>query len=138
MYTKEVIKHFRNPKNMGKLKNPDGIAKVGNPKCGDVMKMYLKISKRKTKNLKQEEEYIKDIKFQTLGCPAAIATSSVATKLVKGKSLQEALRLTNKKIADSLGGLPKIKLHCSVLAVQALNEAIRNYQGRKSKNKKEE
>ena len=126
MYTKKVLQHFRHPKNMGVIKNPDAIATVGNPKCGDVMKMYLKIGVR-NKGVGAREEYIKDIKFQTLGCAAAIATSSVTTQMAKGKTLGEALKITNQQVAKELGGLPKFKLHCSVLAADALKKAINNY-----------
>ncbi|MFQ6049611.1 MAG: iron-sulfur cluster assembly scaffold protein [Candidatus Paceibacterales bacterium] len=127
-YTKKVIEHFKNPHNYGKIKNPDGKGKVGNLVCGDVMYLYIKIGKDK-----KRKEIIKDIKFETYGCLAAIATSSVITDLVKGKTIKEALELDRQKIADSLGGLPAIKIHCSVLAVDALFEAIHDYL---SKNKK--
>jgi nitrogen fixation NifU-like protein len=121
LYSKKVLQHFRHPKNLGVMKNPDGIATVGNPKCGDVMRMFLRISK------KGKNEYIKDVKFQTLGCAAAIATSSMITTMVKGKPLDRALKITNKAVADALGGLPKFKMHCSVLAAQAVAKAIENY-----------
>lgn len=120
-YSKEVIKHFMNPKNVGKLKNPDGVGKVGNPVCGDVMWIYIKVGKRGS------EEIIRDIKFQTLGCAAAIATSSMITQLAKGKTLKAALKLTREDIATSLKGLPPIKMHCSNLAADALHAAIKNY-----------
>lgn len=122
MYTKKVIKFFRNPKNYGKLKNPDGIGKVGNIVCGDVMWLYIKVGKNKLK-----EEVISDVKFETFGCVAAIATSSKITTLAKGKTLKKVLTITKDEIVKSLGGLPPIKLHCSVLAVDALSEAIFNY-----------
>ena len=115
---------------MGEIKNPDAVSQVGNQVCGDVMKMYLKIGLRK-KNADKKEAYIKNIKFQTLGCAAAIATSSIATKLVKGKSLSDAKKMINADIARELGGLPKNKLHCSVLAIQAINEAISSYEKKK-------
>lgn len=122
MYTKSVMKHFRNPKNFGKLKNPDGIGKVGNIICGDVMWLYIKVIKNK-----KSEEVLKDVKFETFGCVAAIATSSIITGLAKGKTLSEALNLSKSTIVDSLGGLPPIKIHCSVLAIDALSEAIYDY-----------
>ncbi len=130
MYSKKVLQYFRNPKNMGEIKNPDGVATVGNPVCGDVMKLYIKI-KLKTQNSKLKT-YINDIKFQTLGCAAAIATSSVITEIVKGKGLEEAKKLKEKEIIESLGGLPKQKIHCSVLAVKALKKAIRDYEKKRS------
>ncbi|MDD5567105.1 MAG: iron-sulfur cluster assembly scaffold protein [Patescibacteria group bacterium] len=125
LYTKKAIKCFTNPKNYGRIKNPDGIGKVGNPVCGDVMWLYLKIGK------KGNREYIKDIKFETFGCVAAIATSSILTDLVKGKTLTEALKIDNQKIVKSLGGLPPIKLHCSVLAANALKKAVEDYEQKK-------
>ena len=126
LYSKKLIKHFRNPKNMGKIKNPDGVATLGNPVCGDVMRLFIKVGK------KDGEEHIKDIKFQTLGCAAAIASSSMLTLMVKGKSLKEAEKISRKTIVEVLGGLPPQKIHCSVLAVDALKKAIENY--RKKKN----
>ena len=117
MYTEKVMKHFRNPKNMGSIKNDDAVGEAGNPICGDIMKIYLKVSGDK----------IKDIKFETLGCPAAIATTSVLTTLVKGKTLQEAKKVSWKDIVTSLGGLPPVKMHCSSLATEALKAAIDNY-----------
>lgn len=122
LYSKEVLKHFRHPKNYGKMKNPDGVGMAGNIVCGDVMYLYIKIGKKKN-----GEEYIKDIKFQTYGCLAAIASSSVLTELVKGKTIKEALQFDRKTIVKSLGGLPPIKMHCSVLADDALIEAIYDY-----------
>jgi len=121
-YTKKVIEHFRNPRNYGQIKNPDGVGKAGNPVCGDIMVLYIKVSQDK-----KGRKIIKDIKFETLGCPAALATSSVITDLVKGKTLEEALKVDQKEVIESLGGLPPIKLHCSVLAVDALSEAIYDY-----------
>lgn len=121
LYSQKVLEHVRNPQNMGEIKNPDGVATVGNPVCGDIMRLYLKVEKKKGK------EYIKDVKFQTLGCGAAISTSSMITTMVKGKPLDEAEKITNKVIAEALGGLPKNKLHCSVLAADALKKAIGNY-----------
>lgn len=127
-YTKEVLKHLRNPKNMGEIKNADGVATVGNRVCGDIMKMYIKVDKNK-----KDEEYIKDIKFQTLGCGAAIATSSVLTTLVKGKTLEEALKVDKNAIIKALGELPTSKIHCSVLADQALKKAVEDYHSKINK-----
>lgn len=116
-YSKKVLKHFKNPHNLGKIKDADGVGEVGNLACGDVMKLYIKVVNNK----------IIDVKFQTYGCAAAIATSSITTDLVKGKTIEEALAMTNKEVIDSLDGLPPIKIHCSLLSVDALNEAIFNY-----------
>jgi len=121
LYSEKVLEHVRNPQNMGEIKKPDGVATVGNRVCGDIMRLYLKIEKKKGK------EYIKDIKFQTLGCGAAIATSSIITTMVKGKPLNEAEKITNQAIAEALGGLPPVKTHCSILAAEALKKAIENY-----------
>lgn len=125
LYTEKVMEYFTNPKNIGKIDGADSIAVVGNPKCGDVMKVYLKIDKIDDNG--DVEEYIKDIKVQTLGCGAAIATSSIATEMVKGQSLQDALKLTNKDVANELGGLPKVKYHCSMLAEEGIKKAINKY-----------
>ena len=122
MYTKETLKHFTSPKNYGKLENPDGVGKVGNIVCGDVMWLYIKLGKNK-----KQEEIIKDIKFETFGCVAAIATSSQVTELAKGKTLAEALNISKDDIIKSLGGLPPVKIHCSVLAIDALAEAVYDY-----------
>lgn len=122
MYTQKVMDHFLHPRNMGEMKNPDGIGTVGNPVCGDVMKLYIKVGK------KDGKEYIKDIKFQTLGCGAAIATSSMVTELVKGKSLPEALRINFEAVTQALDGLPPNKLHCSNLASEGVKAAIEDYQ----------
>ncbi len=133
-YNKKVMQHFLKPKNVGKIKNADGIGKVGNPICGDVMWVYIKVGKRKVGGkgkVKREEEYIKDIKFKTLGCAAAIATSSMITELAKGKSLDEAKEITRDDVASALKGLPAIKMHCSNLAAQALHKAIENYEERR-------
>jgi nitrogen fixation NifU-like protein len=127
LYSKKVLEHFRHPRNMGEMKKPDGVATVGNPLCGDVMKLYIKVQQT-TNNKQQREEIIKDIKFQTLGCGAAIATSSILTEIAKGKPLSEAKKITNRAIAEALDGLPPAKRHCSVLAAKALKEAIENYQ----------
>ena len=125
LYTKKVLETFKNPHNYGKIKNADGVGKVGNIVCGDVMWLYIKVDKN---------EIIKDIKFETFGCVAAISTSSIITDLAKGKTVKEALKVTKDNVIESLGGLPKIKYHCSVLAVDALVEAIYDYY---LKNKKE-
>lgn len=120
MYTPEVMDHFTNPRNVGEIENASGSGTVGNAKCGDIMKMDIKV----------ENGVIVDVKFKTFGCGAAIATSSKATELVKGKTIDEALTITNKMVADSLGGLPTVKIHCSVLAEEALHEAISDYKRR--------
>ena len=125
-YTDQVIDHFQQPRNFGTLPDADGIGEVGNPVCGDVMKLYLKINKNK-----KGEEIIQDIKFETFGCAAAIATSSVITEMALGKPLSEVIKISNQQVADSLGGLPDIKLHCSVLAADALGKAIQDYQAKK-------
>lgn len=117
MYTKKVMEHFMEPHNVGEIENADGIGEVGNVKCGDIMKMYLKI----------EDDIITDIKFKTFGCASAIASSSMATDLIKGKTIKEALAITNKDVIDSLDGLPPVKVHCSVLAEQAFKSALKNY-----------
>ena len=122
MYTKKVIEHFTNPHNYGKIKSADGIGKVGNPVCGDIMKVYIKIDKKKN--------IIEDIKFETLGCAAAIATSSMITDLAKGKTLDEAMKISNKDVAESLEGLPPMKMHCSNLAADALHKAIEDYKNK--------
>ncbi|MEM2918142.1 MAG: iron-sulfur cluster assembly scaffold protein [Candidatus Altiarchaeota archaeon] len=122
MYTEKVIEHFQNPRNVGIIENADGSGKVGNPICGDIMLITIKIGENEKK-----EKVIEDIKFKTLGCAAAIATSSIITELVKGKTIQEALKITKQDIVNSLGGLPKIKIHCSILATEALNEAVYDY-----------
>ena len=117
MYTKEVMDHFTNPRNMGEIENADGIGEVGNAKCGDIMKMFLKI----------ENGIIVDCKFKTYGCASAIATSSIATEMIKGKSITEAIALSNKAVVTALGGLPTHKIHCSVLAEQAIKAALSDY-----------
>ena len=122
------MEYFIHPKNVGKIENADGIGKVGNPVCGDIMHVYIKVSKNKA-----GKEMIKDIKFQTLGCAAAIATSSMITDLAKGKTLEQGLKITRNDVASSLQGLPPIKMHCSNLAADALHAAIKDYQ---KKNKK--
>lgn len=130
-YTEKVLEYFRNPKNMGRMENADGIGKVGNPVCGDVMWIYIKVGKND-----KGEEIIEDIKFETFGCAAAIATSSVVTELAKGKTLQEALKITNKDVVEFLGGLPPIKKHCSLLAEEGLKKAIDDYK-KKNEGKRE-
>lgn len=138
-YSKKVMDHVRNPRNMGEMKNPDGMATEGNPVCGDVMRLYIKVAKGPSSAraaggaTEGKEEYIKEIKFQTLGCGAAIASSSILTTMVKGKSLKEAEKITRKSIAKALGGLPPVKIHCSVLAADALKKAIENYRKKKVK-----
>lgn len=128
LYSEKVMDHFKNPRNMGEIKNPDGVTTVGNPVCGDVMRLFIKVGKKQED---RKREYIKDIKFQTLGCGAAIATSSMITTMVKGKPLSEAKKITKKAVAEALGGLPPVKLHCSVLAADALKKAIEDYQKKK-------
>ena len=117
MYTAKVMDHFTNPRNVGEIENADGIGEVGNAKCGDIMKMYLKI----------DGNVITDVKFKTFGCGAAIATSSMATELIKGKTIEEALKLTNSAVVEALEGLPPAKIHCSVLAEQAIKTALADY-----------
>jgi nitrogen fixation NifU-like protein len=119
MYSEKVMEHFMHPKNIGEIENADGVGKVGNPVCGDLMWIYINVDE-KTKTLE-------DIKFKTLGCAAAIATSSMITELAKGKTLDEAIKIERKDIADALGGLPPVKMHCSVLAADGLKEAIYDY-----------
>lgn len=122
MYSKKVFEHFRNPHNFGSIKNPSAIGQVGNLACGDVMKLYLKINKDK-----KGKDFIEDIKFETLGCAAAIATSSVVTDIAKNKTLEEAMNIKNEDVIKALGDLPAVKIHCSLLAVDALTEAIYSY-----------
>jgi nitrogen fixation NifU-like protein len=121
-YTKKVMEYFKHPRNYGRIEKADGVGKVGNPVCGDVMWLYIKVAKDKKGN-----EIIKDIKFETFGCVAAIATSSAITEMAKGKKLSEAIKITREEIVDSLEGLPPVKIHCSVLAASALSEAIYDY-----------
>ena len=116
-YSAKVMDHFENPRNLGKMENADGVGEVGNAKCGDIMKIYLKI----------ENDIITDVKFKTFGCASAIATSSIATELIKGKPLSEALALTNRAVVEALGGLPAVKIHCSVLAEEAVKAAVKDY-----------
>ena len=117
MYSEKVMEHFSNPRNVGEIEDANAIGQVGNPKCGDIMKMYMKI----------ENDVIVDIKFKTFGCGAAIATSSMATEMVKGMTIEEALQLTNKAVTDALDGLPPAKVHCSVLAEEGIKSAIADY-----------
>ena len=118
LYSEKVMDHFRNPRNVGVIEDADGVGEVGNPVCGDIMKIYLKIN---------DEQVIDDVKFETFGCGSAIASSSMATELIKGKPLSEALQLTNKAVTEALDGLPAHKLHCSVLAEEAIKSAVKNY-----------
>lgn len=118
MYSEKVMDHFQNPRNVGEIENPDGVGQVGNPTCGDIMKITIKV----------KDNVIEDIKFKTFGCGAAVATSSMVTELVKGKTLDYAKKITNKVVADALDGLPPIKMHCSNLAADALHKAIEDYE----------
>ena len=120
LYSEKVMDHFRNPRNVGILEDADGVGEVGNPVCGDIMKIYLKI----------EDNRITDVKFETFGCSSAIASSSMATELIKGKSVEDALKLTNKAVTEALDGLPAHKIHCSVLAEEAIKKAVQNYYDR--------
>ena len=117
LYSEKVMDHFMHPRNVGTIENADGVGEVGNAKCGDIMKIYLKI----------EDDIIKDVKFETFGCGSAIASSSMATEMIKGKSIHEALELTNKAVAEALDGLPAHKMHCSVLAEEAIKKALTDY-----------
>jgi len=123
MYTEKVMDHFANPRNVGELENANGIGEVGNAKCGDIMRIYLDV----------QDNIIKDVKFKTFGCGAAIATSSMVTELVMGKTLEEALKISNDAVAEALDGLPPAKMHCSNLAADALHEAIKDYMQKKGK-----
>ena len=120
LYSEKVMDHFRNPRNVGVIEDANGIGEVGNAKCGDIMKMYLKI----------EDDIIQDVKFETFGCGSAIASSSMATELIKGKPVSEARQLTNKAVAEALDGLPDYKMHCSVLAQEAIESALKDYESR--------
>ncbi len=117
LYSEKVMEHFQNPRNVGKMEDADGVGEVGNAKCGDIMKMYIKV----------EDDIITDVKFNTFGCGSAIASSSMATEMIKGKPVSEALKLTNQAVAEALDGLPAHKLHCSVLAEEAVQAAIKDY-----------
>ena len=123
LYSEKVMDHFRNPRNVGSIENADGVGEVGNAKCGDIMKIYLKI----------DNDIITDVKFETFGCGSAIASSSMATEMIKGKPVSEALELTNKAVAEALDGLPAHKLHCSVLAEEAIKNALEDYQSKQKK-----
>lgn len=122
LYSKKVMEYFQHPKNIGEIKNADGVGKVGNPTCGDMMWVYIKVAKNK-----QGKEIIKDIKVKTFGCVAAIAASSVTTELAKGKTIEEAEKITKDDVAKALGGLPPLKMHCSLLSIDALHKAIEDY-----------
>lgn len=124
MYSEKVMDHFTNPRNVGEIENADGVGQVGNPVCGDIMKIYIQV----------EDNIIKDVKFKTFGCGAAIATSSMVTEMVKGKTLDEAMKITNKMVAEALDGLPPAKMHCSNLAADALHAAIEDYRKKMAKN----
>ena len=117
IYSEKVMDHFKNPRNVGEIEDADGVGEVGNPVCGDIMKMYLKI----------KDDKIEDVKFETFGCGSAIASSSMATEMIKGKTLEEATAVTNKQVVEALGGLPAHKLHCSVLAEEAIKSAVKDY-----------
>lgn len=122
MYSEKVMDHFNHPRNVGEIENPSGVGTVGNAKCGDIMRMYLDID---------EQGVIRDVKFKTFGCGAAVATSSMATELVKGKTVQEALQVTNKAVMEALDGLPPVKVHCSLLAEEAIHAALWDYARKK-------
>ena len=124
-YSEKVMEHFKNPRNVGEMENPDGVGRVGNPVCGDVMELYIKV----------KDGIIVDAKFKTFGCGAAIATSSMVTEIVKGKSIKEALKISNKAVAEALDGLPAVKMHCSVLAEEAIKSAIEDYLSKSGGNK---
>ena len=126
MYSEKVLEHFKNPRNVGEIKDADGIGTVGNPVCGDMMTMYIKVN----------DDKIQDIKFKTYGCGAAIATSSMTTEMAKGKTLEEAEKITRGSVAEALDGLPPVKMHCSNLAADALHEAIKDYRKKKEKEEK--
>ncbi len=123
MYSEKVMDHFTNPRNVGEIEDANAVGQVGNPKCGDIMKMYLKIN--------DDTEQIEEVKFKTFGCGAAVATSSMATEMVKGKTIKEALEITNVAVAEALDGLPPVKMHCSNLAQEAIHSAIADYYNRK-------
>ncbi len=123
-YSEKVMEHFRNPRNVGEIENPDGVGKVGNPVCGDIMELQIKV----------EDGVIVDARFKTFGCGAAIATSSMVTELIKNKTIDEAAKISNRAVAEALGGLPPIKMHCSVLAQEALTKAIEDYRKRGGSN----
>ena len=122
LYSEKVMDHFQNPRNVGKMEDPSGVGEVGNAKCGDIMRMYLKVN--------DETRVIEDVKFITFGCGSAIATSSMATEMIKGKTIEEALKLSNKAVTEALDGLPAHKIHCSVLAEEAVRDAVKDYYDR--------
>ena len=122
LYSEKVMDHFQNPRNVGKMENADGVGEVGNAKCGDIMRMYIQVD--------PETQVITDVKFNTFGCGSAIATSSMATEMIKGKTIEEALQLSNKAVAEALDGLPAHKMHCSVLAEEAVRAAVKDYYDR--------
>ncbi|HWR18619.1 MAG TPA: Fe-S cluster assembly scaffold protein NifU [Clostridia bacterium] len=126
MYTEKVLDHFEHPRNVGELKDANGVGMVGNAKCGDIMQMFIKVN---------DDEIIEDVGFKTFGCGAAVATSSMATELIKGKSVDEALKLTNTAVVEALEGLPPVKIHCSVLAEEAIKAAIDDYRKKKAEGK---
>ena len=128
LYSEKVMDHFRNPRNLGVIEDADGVGEVGNAKCGDIMKMYLKI----------EGDTIQDVKFETFGCASAIASSSMATELIKGQPVSKAMELTNQAVAEALDGLPDYKMHCSVLAEQAIKSALEDYESKKKTHKTDE
>ena len=128
LYSEKVMDHFRNPRNVGVIENADGVGEVGNAKCGDIMRIYLKI----------DGDVISDVKFETFGCASAVASSSMATELIKGKPLSEAKALTNKAVAEALDGLPAYKMHCSVLAEEAILNALEDYDSKHPEKRKEE
>ena len=123
LYSEKVMEHFMNPRNVGTIENADGVGEVGNAKCGDIMKMYLKI----------EDDVVTDVKFETFGCGSAIASSSMATELIKGQRVEDAMQLTNKAVAEALDGLPDYKMHCSVLAEEAIQSALEDYKQKQTK-----
>ncbi len=123
MYNDKVMEHFKNPQNVGEIENPDGTGEVGSAACGDIMKMDIKV----------ENDVITDVKFKTYGCGAAVASSSVATEMIKGRTIEEAMKFTNKELLDAIGGLPSAKIHCSILAEEALQAALKDYQSKKGK-----
>ena len=128
LYSEKVMDHFRNPRNVGVIEDADGVGEVGNAKCGDIMKIYLKI----------EGGIVEDVKFETFGCASAVASSSMATELIKGQPVSEALKLTNKAVAEALDGLPAYKMHCSVLAEEAIRNALEDYYKKHPEEKKDE
>ena len=134
-YSNKVIEHFKNPHNQGVIKDADAEGQVGNPVCGDVMKMYITVSRQQETD-NRKEEYIKDVKFETLGCAAAIAVSSMVTDMAKGMTLDKAMELTKDDVVKELSGLPETKIHCSMLGVDALHAAIKNYQKSENVNRK--